>query len=414
MNPCAITAILLAPDAGGEKRIYRVPAVRRLALLLRRAGIQRIHIIGRTAITDPTLSDLLPPEAFLSAGEGQHPANCIHSLSLNDDDQVLIMRADLVIDRILLDRMLAEAGKGPGVFMPAEKSAPGDGLYLTGAGAGQKIIEALWSCGLSPVESSAGLRVVRGESGLPCRAGDETSRRIAEEGLIRSLGGATTDDGFMARHVDRRVSRFFSRRLAHTRVSPNQITLIGMSIGLLGAFFLYLPDYAFRLSGALLFVLCVVIDGVDGEVARLKLMETDFGHALDIITDNVVHVAVFVGIGVGLYHQTGNSFYLHALGFLIAGFGLSAISVYCCILKRSPEEIVRFPRTMRLMTLLASRDFAYLVLIFAAFDRLAWFLTATSAGIYLFNALLWGFCLLEIHRQKPGFSKPYKIVKNDL
>jgi len=73
----------------------------------------------------------------------------------------------------------------------------------------------------------------------------------------------------------------------------------------------------------------------------------------------------------------------------MGGFGLSIVAVYHCILRRSPDELRRSPITIRLMTLLASRDFAYLVVVLAIFNRLSWFLIGAAAGSYLFAAALW-------------------------
>lgn len=400
-----MSAILVAPDPGGLQPVYRIPAARRLVLLLSRAGIRWIHVIEHTKCLDPVLSDLLPPEAFHLVKNGDPSQNLLNARTLNEDDRFLIMRADLVIDRDSLQGVLMEEVSASNVFMPA-KGAPADGVYLAGAKEAYAVIRTLWFLESSPAASPRGVHVTAGPPGLPCRAGKDAQGRIpVEDGLMRALAMASSDDGFMARYVDRRISRFFSSRLAHTAISPNQITIAGVSIGLLGAFFLYLPGYWFRLFGAFLFLFCVVVDGVDGEVARLKLMETRFGHMLDIITDNIVHIAVFTGISFGLYHQTGNSFYIAALGLLIGGLGVSAVTVYVCILRRSPEDIKQSAPTIRLMTLLASRDFAYLILLFAAINRIGWFLSATAFGIYLFDALLWAFYLLEIRRQKIGFPE---------
>ena len=59
----------------------------------------------------------------------------------------------------------------------------------------------------------------------------------AESFLLKGLVKDT--EGFMSRHFDRRISLAVSRRLAGTRVTPNQMTLVSVAIGLIGApFFL--------------------------------------------------------------------------------------------------------------------------------------------------------------------------------
>src|SRR5204863_375134 len=56
---------------------------------------------------------------------------------------------------------------------------------------------------------------------------------------------------------------------------------------------------AWQLTGALLFLAHSILDGCDGELARLKFLETRHGAVLDFWGDNIVHFAVFSGIAVG-------------------------------------------------------------------------------------------------------------------
>jgi hypothetical protein len=68
---------------------------------------------------------------------------------------------------------------------------------------------------------------------------------------------------------------------------------------------------------------------------------------------------------------------------------LCALAVNRYILKRTTDELKQSPRAIRLMaTLLANRDFAYLVLVFSVIDHLNWFLWGCAFGTYLFAAIL--------------------------
>ena len=51
--------------------------------------------------------------------------------------------------------------------------------------------------------------------------------------------------------------------------------------------------------GALLFLSHSILDGCDGELARLRFQESRWGGILDFWGDNVVHVAVFACMGIG-------------------------------------------------------------------------------------------------------------------
>ena len=149
------------------------------------------------------------------------------------------------------------------------------------------------------------------------------------------------------------------------------------------------------MAGSLIFLLCVILDGVDGEVARLKLKETVFGRYLDVITDNIVHVALFIGIALGVARETGNEQYLYVLGILLGGFALCAVAVGRVL--RPGGNGIRPEALDKLTGLLANRDFAYLLIIFALLNGLEWFLISAAAGTYLFAASVF---FLNLRRRK--------------
>jgi phosphatidylglycerophosphate synthase len=397
------TAIILARDDRGLLTAFGVPLVRRLAILASRMGIERIFVIGKIDSLISILSDLVPPGDFHSLGSGDLLEDVIERLDINGEDSILAMRADYLADNDSVAFFLEKAD-GPGIsFMKAEHGGNMDGFYLTSSSDLAPVLQSLWVGGdfKNPVLSRA--RRVPSPNGLPYipQNGMEGSA-ASEERLITALAAHVyPDDGLMARHFDRRISRFISRRLARTDLAPNQITLIGMSIGLLGAFCLSLAGYGIQLFGSLLFVLCVIVDGVDGEVARLKLKESVFGHYLDIITDNIVHVAVFVGIAFGLYHNTGNTRYINLLWVMLGGLGLCMLAVYQCVLRLSEEQLNTSPNSVRFMALLSNRDFAYLIAILAIVDRLNWFLIGSTLGSYVFAIALWVISYRE-RRRAPG------------
>jgi len=126
---------------------------------------------------------------------------------------------------------------------------------------------------------------------------DETGRIQLENRLLTGLVKDT--EGVMAKLVNRRVSLAVARRLMNRKVTPNQMTLVSMAIGLLGAMFFLLPGQSTQVAGASLFLLHSILDGCDGELARLKFLESRTGGMLDYWTDNIVHVAVFACIGTG-------------------------------------------------------------------------------------------------------------------
>ena len=207
--------------------------------------------------------------------------------------------------------------------------------------------------------------------------------RRAEDRLFRSL--RQESDGYLAR-LDRTLSIALSRQLIRTPVTPNGITALSLVVGLVGAALLASPAYWVALPGAALLVACCVLDGCDGEVARLKLRSTPFGARFDVIADNIVHLAIFVAIPLHLSRlHSGAPIWTPAIA-VMAGVLLSAFSVWWLIL-RQPEE--RRRRRQRIYERIASRDFIYLVFVLTAIEHLEWFLWSAAIGANVFWVILW-------------------------
>ena len=394
------SAIILAPDENGRLPVFGIPSVRRLVLLALQVGVQTIHVIGHVGSIQPILSDLLPSEAFHPVEDPERVDKVVNGLDLPAREGVLVLKANHVVDKYSLTRLMEKAATQNLYSLGANEKGELDGIYVVPPSDLVTLLKVLWSPSSWSPNILDRAHQVRGPSGLPYAIEMGTNQaEISEAKLVAALPFQTEErDGFLARHLDRRISRFISKRLAHTSLTPNQITLAGVTIGLIGALLLSRPGYWPQLIGSLLFLSFAVIDGVDGEVSRLRLQDSQFGYYLDMITDNIVNVAIFSGIAFGLYHDAGDGIYLKLLLFLIGGFGLCAISVYYNILRRSQDELKQSPKIIRFMTLLTNSDFAYLVVACALFRRLHWFLIATTVGTYLFAGTLWAMNLREKRR----------------
>ena len=151
--------------------------------------------------------------------------------------------------------------------------------------------------------------------------GLEDARR-AEAALLRSL--RKNADGVVAKY-DRHISLGISRRLMTLHITPNQVTIVAALIGALCGWAVAQGGYFWMLAGALGFQLNSIADGIDGEIARAKLLESHFGQWLDTIADDFSNLAFVVGAGLGCYRTYGWSGYL-VLGVL-AGVGQVITSV---------------------------------------------------------------------------------------
>ncbi|HEY4229055.1 MAG TPA: CDP-alcohol phosphatidyltransferase family protein [Thermoanaerobaculia bacterium] len=220
------------------------------------------------------------------------------------------------------------------------------------------------------------------EAWTPVRNAAEA--RTAEDRLFAALGKPT--DGFLSR-LDRRVSTALSRRLARTAVTPNQITWVSIVVGLAGALAIAARGRWICVAGTLLVWLSAILDGCDGEIARIKLLSSPGGARLDLFGDHVVNFATLAAIAVHVHHARPRGF--GAAAFLLAvGVAASAATV-ASLSSTAAAEPGRAGRLELLIERLASRDFVYLVIPLAALNRLDWFFWAAAVGSNLFWVSLW-------------------------
>ena len=216
--------------------------------------------------------------------------------------------------------------------------------------------------------------------------GRPEDREEAELRLAKSVREESAHkDAPMARWVDRRISWRISYWLAtHTRITPNAVTIANTLFGLASAWMFAVPNYWVRLFAAIFFLISITIDGVDGELARLKMIESDFGGALDIITDNVVHVAIFVGVYAGCYRASQSAAYLYLIPILLGGFAMCAYATWNAFQVKGEKAKEWLDKVDRW----SGRDFAYMLVVFALTDRLEYFAWGTAFGTYVFALVL--------------------------
>ncbi len=152
----------------------------------------------------------------------------------------------------------------------------------------------------------------------------ETDRRIAEKKLDRWLVKPT--DGMYAR-LNRRISIPISRQLIKFPISANMVSILTLGVGILSAAFFALGGYWNTVLGALLCLFASILDGCDGEVARMKLLESDFGCWLETVCDYVFYLFLLVGMTVGQWRTSGSKSYLAWGGVLLLGALASFLAV---------------------------------------------------------------------------------------
>ena len=231
--------------------------------------------------------------------------------------------------------------------------------------------------------------------------------RRAESHLLSSLVKDT--EGFMSRHFERKISLAVSRRLAATSVTPNAMTLVSVAIGLIGSVFFLQSTARSETIGALLFLLHSILDGCDGELARLKFQESRWGGLLDFWGDNVVHSAVFAAMAIGWARAIDESWPLLLGASAVLGTVASALFVHLRTMDASREGPLYTSvategetRLSRLADAVSRRDFIYLVLILSAFGKAGWFLVLAAVGAPAFFLLLTAIAFAERRHPSRG------------
>jgi phosphatidylglycerophosphate synthase len=93
---------------------------------------------------------------------------------------------------------------------------------------------------------------------------------------------------------------------ARLRVSPNAVSIAGMSFGLLAAVAYYhYQDVRYAVAGFVLMIAWHVMDGADGQLARLTHSQSHAGKILDGICDYVTFIAVYAALAAALSRSSG-------------------------------------------------------------------------------------------------------------
>ena len=128
-----------------------------------------------------------------------------------------------------------------------------------------------------------------------------------------------------------RIARVTVRPLAGTAVTPNQLTTVRLGAGLGAGALLAVGDPEMLRWGAVVFLVSMLLDRADGELARLTGQMSSGGHRYDLMADSICNVAAFVGLGIGLRGgEWGNQAILMGIA---AGLAVAAVLMMVIMLE---------------------------------------------------------------------------------
>jgi phosphatidylglycerophosphate synthase len=229
------------------------------------------------------------------------------------------------------------------------------------------------------------------------RVSTPEDRQAAEQKLNGWLVKPT--DGIFAR-TNRRISIPISRQLIKFPITPNMVSIFTLGVGFASGLFFAYGGYWNAVCGALLCLFASILDGCDGEVARLKFQESDFGCWLETVCDYLFYLVLFVGMTIGLWRSSGTKTYLVWGALLLFGAMASFVAVGWerhRLASGRPEQLLRiwqahaesrssnpFLYLGRHVEFMARRCFfPYAILLFALCDILnvAFILSAIGANL---------------------------------
>ncbi len=145
-------------------------------------------------------------------------------------------------------------------------------------------------------------------------------KKEAERRLVRQI--VRPDDGWVSRKINRVFSTRISFLLANFNIHPNVVTTFIFLLTLLGAWFAASGIYLQIALGAFIFQVASMLDGCDGELARLTLRTSKFGSWYEQFASNARYIIFFVALGISAWLTSGSQVYLFAV------IMLAAIAIY--------------------------------------------------------------------------------------
>lgn len=415
-------AILVAAGTGidGEKLTHYgevvfggIPQINRLVITAERAGIKRFTIIIDR--DDSPLKELLSKDRRIKSEITWHP---LGSPIKFDSSPSLVLQSNLVISPSALSGLMNTDVSEDEIAVLVDENK--DAWVKTKGGiieeiflSGGKAVGAFVAHGslleksiLDSMSLNSWIKELVGRESvrfLSFRDGywmrlssDERSIKKAEDLIFSYVG--KTETGWISRNINSKISLPTSRLLVRTPLTPNMISVIINIIGMLSG-----PFYALGhpVLGALFFQIATILDRCDGEVARVKLMETKRGQWVDTISDQITVFSFIIGVPLGYYLTTKNTialllgglnlgififFVIWSFYFLIKYTNSGSLVSYFKVDKLIGDENRSFlHRLIGIVRPMSRRNFySFGFLIVAIIGGYPWILGITSIALLLF------------------------------
>jgi len=147
---------------------------------------------------------------------------------------------------------------------------------------------------------------------------DTSQDLLKAKNYLLNNSSSKINDGSISKYINRPISQWTTSKIIDYPLTPNQISIAVFFISVFSGLIISIEGYFFLLLGALLAQLSSILDGCDGEIARLKLLESKFGGWFDRVLDRYSDLFILMGLTFHTYfiHKTLTVFFI---GFIVVG-----------------------------------------------------------------------------------------------
>lgn len=397
--------------AAATLKVAGVPLIVRGVMTLQMAGIEHCTLLIAASQRDKIEKFLeryrdrkLPEIDIVEYDEPYRVSpSLIARISASVDQRLLLINANLIFERELIAAIRAIP------VIPGQVILAKDGAYrIPAMDASREALLALEAftserpCSIESCQNFLTEKAQEQVALLPVGSNlflvrSHRQRCVAEKSLAEAIRHATP--GPVAKYLNKKISLPISLVLCKLWVSPHAITVFNILIGLFsGVFVADGHSYWHILFGAVLFQTASIIDGCDGEVAKLTFRCSKFGQYIDSLSDNLSLGSFITGLIAGYWRGT-HSYVAFAVGaVLLVNLGITFFWMirylakhtqsaslatfdkdYLSKLSREPRWLLGFIRYGKYT--LKKDVFSFLFLLFAIGGVLYWWLFIAAFGV---------------------------------
>ncbi len=189
-----------------------------------------------------------------------------------------------------------------------------------------------------------------------------------------------SDSPIIDRYIIRKISGFITGCLIKTPITPNQVTIISLVLGIISGILFSCGEHAYTLMAGVAYFLSTIFDQCDGEVARAKQMSSEFGMVFDIIIDSIVNAIIVIGITIAIYKANGSDLTIIAGSLSMIGIVISLLLTTYFSSERNNDT-----GTKEMLDKLNNKDFFYIIMLVSViFNQMIWFLLIMAVGTNIY------------------------------